>query len=222
MNRRTFLASAAASGLACAAGARKRIAIVTTVYRLNSHADVIAGRLLAGYEYYGKQHEPRVDVVSMYTDQIPKNDMSRALAAKYGFHIYPSIREALTLGGKSLAVDGVVFIGEHGDYSYNEKGQHLYPRYELYKQIVDVFRESGRVVPVYCDKHFSYDWQKAKWMFEQSRELKFPLMAGSSVPLAWRRPPLEFDLEPSWIMPCRLGMATRRPTDFTRWRPCSA
>jgi hypothetical protein len=59
---------------------------------------------------------------------------------------------------------------------------------------MDVFRESGRSVPVYCDKHFSYDWKKAKWMYDQSKELKFPLMAGSSVPLAWRRPPLEIKM----------------------------
>lgn len=171
--------------------ARKRIAIVTTVYRKNSHADVIAGRLLGGYEFDGVVRKPQVDVVSMYTDQGPDNDMSRGLAAKYGFHIYPTVREALTLGGKNLAVDGVVFVGEHGDYPFNEKGQHLYPRYELYKQIMDVFRESGRSVPVYCDKFFSYDWQKAKWMYDQSHELKFPLMAGSSVPVSWRRPQLE-------------------------------
>ena len=136
----------------------------------------------------------------MYTDQVPANDMSRGLAAQYGFHIYPTVREALTLGGKDLAVDAVVLIGEHGDYPFNEKGQHLYPRYELYKQIMDVFRvmdvfrASGRSVPVYCDKFFSYDWQKARWMYDQSHELKFPLMAGSSVPVTWRRPQLELDL----------------------------
>jgi hypothetical protein len=192
MRRREFLALTASAALAFAP--RKRIAIIVTVYRKGSHADVIAGRLLGGYEYNGEQRKPQVDVVSMYTHQVPDNDMSRGLAAKHGFRIYPTIREALTLGGNKLAVDGVVFIGEHGDYPYNEKGQHLYPRYELYKQIMDVFRESGRSVPVYCDKHFSYDWKKAKWMYDQSKELKFPLMAGSSVPLAWRRPPLEIKM----------------------------
>jgi hypothetical protein len=195
MTRRNLLSRAGAFTLArLALAARKRIAIVTTVYRKDSHADVIAGRLLSGYEYNGEVRKPQVDVVSMYTDQVPANDMSRGLAAQYGFHIYPTVRDALTLGGKDLAVDGVVFIGEHGNYPFNEKGQHLYPRYELYKQIMDVFRESGCSVPVYCDKFFSYDWQKAKWMYDQSHELKFPLMAGSSVPVSWRRPQLELDL----------------------------
>ncbi len=192
MTRRELLALTAAA--AFGQTSRKRIAIIATVYRKNSHADVIAGRLIEGYEYNGEKRRPQADVVSMYTDQVPDNDMSRPLAAKHGFKIYPTIREALTLGGGKLAVDGVVFIGEHGDYPFNEKGQHLYPRYELYKQIMDVFRESGRSVPVYCDKFFSYDWKKAKWMYDQSKELNFPLMAGSSVPVSWRRPALELKM----------------------------
>ena len=165
--------------------ARKRIAIVTTVYRKNSHADVIAGRLLGGYEYNGQKRRPQVEVASMYVDQFPADDMSRALANQYGFRLCPTVKEAVA------GVEGVVFIGEHGEYPFNEKGQHLYPRYELYKQITDVFRAAGRAVPVYSDKHFSYDWQKAKWMYDQSHELRFPLMAGSSVPVSWRRPELE-------------------------------
>jgi hypothetical protein len=99
------------------------------------------------------------------------------------------------MGGGKLAVEGVVLVGEHGNYPENAKGQKLYPRYELYKQIVDTFRETGRSVPVFCDKHLSYDWQKAKWMYDQSRELRFPLMAGSSIVMSWRRPPLELALE---------------------------
>ncbi|MDQ2899377.1 MAG: hypothetical protein M3Y07_06195 [Acidobacteriota bacterium] len=194
IGRREFLTGGALAPLAFGAGGRKKVAIIATIYRPGSHSDVIAGRLLGGYEYNGEKRKPLVDVVSMYIDQFPKDDMSRGMSAKYHFPISPTVRGALTLGGKSLAVDGVVLIGEHGDYPDNEKGQKMYPRYELFKQIVDVFRESGRAAPVFNDKHLSYDWQKAKWMYDQSRELKFPLMAGSSVPLAWRRPPFELDL----------------------------
>ncbi|MCX6625037.1 MAG: hypothetical protein NTY38_29045 [Acidobacteria bacterium] len=172
---------------------RTKIATVITEYRQNSHADVLAGRLIKGYEYDGKPHTPDVEVISMYTDQTPKNDMSRGLAAQYGFKLCPTIREALLMGGARLAVGGVVLIGEHGNYPWNEKEQHLYPRYELYKQIIDVFHETGQTVPVFTDKHLSYDWDKAKWMYDQSRAMHFPLMAGSSVPLAWRRPAVELD-----------------------------
>ena len=189
MFRRSFLPLAAAS--LAAASARPKAALIITEYRKNSHADVIAGRLLGGYEYDGKRTEPRVHVVSMFTDQTPANDMSRAMAARHNVAIYPDVRGALTLGGGSLAVDGVVLIGEHGNYPENEMGQKLYPRHRLFREIVRVYEASGRAVPTFSDKHLSTDWDKAKWMYDASRRLGFPFLAGSSVPIAWRRPELE-------------------------------
>jgi hypothetical protein len=183
-----------AERMVAGAAQRKRIAAIITEYRPDSHADVIVGRLLEGYEYNGRHQTPQVEVASMYTGQVPSNDMSRAMAAKHGVKICPTVRNAL-VGGKGLAVQGVVLIGEHGNYPENEKGQKLYPRYELYKQIADVFSETGQSVPVFCDKHLSYDWQKAKWMYDQSRTLRFPLMAGSSIVMTWRRPSVELALE---------------------------
>jgi hypothetical protein len=107
---------------------------------------------------------------------------------------YPSIAEALTLGGSKLAVDGVVLIGEHGRYPRNEKRQTLYPRYEFFKQIVQVFKDSGRSVPVFNDKHLSWNWEWAKEMYDTSRSMGFPLMAGSSLPVTWRTPSIEMPL----------------------------
>ena len=112
-----------------------------------------------------------------------------------GFKIYPTIADALTLGTGKLAVDGVLLIGEHGNYPNNDKGQKLYPRYEFMQQVVDVYDKSGRAVPVFNDKHLSYDWDKAKWMYDQSRRLKFPMAAGSSCSVTFRRPELDFPLD---------------------------
>ncbi len=198
MNRREFGAALAAAGAPAQTG-KKKVAAIVTMYtsdrRLRSHASVIVGRLLEGYAPNGVRTEPRTRVVSMYTDQVPENDLSRSLAQKHGFTIYPTIREALTLGGDDLAVDAVCFVGEHGDYPWNERRQHLYPRYELMERIVEVLRRTGKAVPVFCDKHFSYSWQKAKAMYGWSREWKFPLMAGSSIPLTVRTPLLEIPYE---------------------------
>lgn len=194
-NRRQFVLSSLGAVLGHqTAVPKKRVAAIVTEYRYYSHADVIVGRMLEGYFPNGVRKEPRTQIVSMYTDQVPANDMSRELSAKHGFKIYPTIAEALTLGGDKLAVDAVLLIGEHGDYPTNEKGQKLYPRYELYQQIIEVFRRSGRSVPVFCDKHLSYSWTKAKKMYDQSRELRFPLMAGSSIPLTVRRPEIDLPL----------------------------
>lgn len=191
--RRSFLQMAGTVPFAASGAARKRVAAVITEYRPDSHADLRIGRLLAGYEFNGEKIAPRLDLVSMYTDQVPKNDMSRGLAARYGFRISPTVAEALTLGTGKLAVDGVILIGEHGTYPDNEKGQKMYPRYELYKQVVEVYRQSGRTAPLFFDKHLSYDWTKAKWMYDQYRELGFPMMAGSGQPYAFRRPAFELE-----------------------------
>jgi hypothetical protein len=191
VNRRLFLATgaAAAAGLP-AQTPKKRVAAIITMYTQDhgfySHAAVIVGRLLEGYSPDGKFTAPRTQLVSMYTAQVPANDLSRGLAKKYGFRIYPTIKDALTLGGEDLAVDGICLIGEHGEYPYNDREQHLYPRYELMEQIVEVFRRTGKTVPVFSDKHFSYSWSKAKQMYAWSRELNYPLMAGSSIPLTMR------------------------------------
>jgi hypothetical protein len=56
-------------------------------------------------------------------------------------------------------------------------------------------RRSNRFVPIFNDKHLSYRWDWAKEMYDQAKELGIPLMAGSSVPLAERRPPLELPLD---------------------------
>ncbi len=105
--------------------------------------------------------------------------------------IYPTIAEALTLGGSKLAVDGVLLIGEHGKYPRNERRQTLYPRYEFFQEIVKVFRSSGRSVPVFSDKHLSWKWEWAKEMYDTARSMGFAFMAGSSLPVTWRTPSIE-------------------------------
>jgi len=168
--------------------------VITTVYGYLSHAYHIAGRFLDGYLKGDTHHFPEFGVASAFVEQVKAPDLSRDLAKEHGFRISESIEDALTLGTGKLAVDGVLLIGEHGDYPYNARGQKLYPRHEYFKKIVEVFEKSGKTVPVFCDKHLSYDRKKAAEMVETSRKLKFPLMAGSSLPVTWRRPELEFKL----------------------------
>jgi hypothetical protein len=169
----------------------RRIAAIITEYRPNSHADVIVGKYLEGFNQDERPPYPRSKIVSMFTEQVPKADMSRERAKKYNVPIFRTVADALTLGGDKLAVDGVLLIGEHGDYPTNDKAQKLYPRFEMFLKIVDVFRETGRSVPVFNDKHLSWSWRQAKRMVEISRELKFPMLAGSSVPVAFRVPAID-------------------------------
>jgi hypothetical protein len=173
---------------------RAPLAVVCTVYRPLSHAYHLAGRFLHGYCRDGQLHLPRHFVRSVYVDQRPENDLSRELAQECGFRVAHSVAEALTLDGSQLAVEGVLLIGEHGNYPRNDRGQILYPRYALMEQIVTVFRQTGQSVPVFNDKHLSYSWEQAQQMVGWSTELHFPLMAGSSLPVTWRRPELELPL----------------------------
>jgi hypothetical protein len=172
---------------------RKPIAVVCTVYRPLSDAYHQTGRFIHGYTREGRFHIPAHYVHSLYVDQTPDNDLSRELAREQGVRVTRSIPDALLDKGR-LAVEGVLLIGEHGNYPRNDRGQILYPRFEMLQQLSDVFRRSGRSVPVFNAKHLSYSRSKARQMLNWAQELKFPLMAGSSLPVTWRRPELELPL----------------------------
>jgi hypothetical protein len=202
VTRRSFLWTAgltATSIAACRPGEsvpatkparRPKVAAIITHFTHRSHAHVILENFLEHYYFNGVLTDPGVDIVSMYVDQMPAGDMSRTVSDEYDIPIYKTIAEALTVGEKELAVDAVLSIGEHGDYPHNEFGQHMYPRKRFFDEIVAVMKRSNRFVPLFNDKHLSYRWDWAKEMVETARGLGIPLMAGSSVPLAQRKPPL--------------------------------
>jgi hypothetical protein len=211
-SRRKFLASAAAltlaGGVAGESGraslsrtrpglppveGRKPIAVIATVYRALSDAYHLVGRFLHGYPRDGQLHLPRHYVHSLYVDQKPENDLSRDLGREFGFRVCPDIESALVQDGK-LAVEGVLLIAEHGNYPRNDYGQVLYPRFEMFRQITDTFAQTGQSVPVYCHKHLSHDGKRALFMTETCRSMGFGLLAGSYLPVTWRRP--ELDLAP--------------------------
>lgn len=166
---------------------KKRVAAVITIYRHNSHADVILGKILEGWKQDGGGG-PNLELVSLYVDQFPDDDMSRKLAERFGFKLCSTIEEAITLGSSRIAVDGVISIGEHGDYPWNEKGQHLYPRRRFFAAIAETFEKCGSVVPVFNDKHPGPEWADALWMYQRAKELQIPWMAGSSLPVSYRQP----------------------------------
>lgn len=171
---------------------RPRVAAIYTLFRHRSHAHVILEKFLRPYLFNGKRITPPVEVVSFYADQIAKDgDMTHDVAKQFAIPVCKTIGEALCLGGKELAVDAVLSIGEHGDYPVNKLGQREYPRKRFFDESVAVMRQSKRFVPLFNDKHLSFRWDWAREMYDTAQKLKIPLMAGSSVPLAQRIPPLE-------------------------------
>lgn len=206
INRRRFLKRTAgaiagvtlsalfASGsrvLSAEPAARPKVAAIFTDFRHRHHPHVILENFLQPYLFNGKRTDPGVDVVSFYADQSLPGDMTREVAQQFDIPIYRSIGDALRLGGKNLAVDAVLLIGEHGDYPTNELGQVEYPRKRFFDESVAVMEQSNRFVPIFNDKHLSFRWDWAKEMYDTARKHGIPFMAGSSVPLAERKPPFE-------------------------------
>ena len=198
MTRRDWLFSTAAAGVGTsvaqsamagltAAVKPKSVAAVVSAYEKGLHADVLIGKILEGWKQDGGSG-PALTLAAMYVEQFTANDLARPLAKKYNVPLFDTIENAVTVGGDNIPVDGVISIGEHGDYPWNDKEQHLYPRRRFFREIADAFQKYGRVVPVFNDKHLGPVWEDAKWMYDRARELKVPFMAGSSLTVTFRDP----------------------------------
>ena len=195
LRRREFLAQGAvlAAGAGLAAPGRPRVAGITTVYHHNSHADVILGRLLEGYTLDGRGDFPSIALASLYLDQRPANDKGARLAREHNVPLVGTATEALTLGTGRLAVDGVLLVLELGQYARSPIGGTMYPKRRLFAEVVEVFRRSGRSVPVFMDKQLSDSRSDIAWIDRTARELGVPMMAGSVLPVARRNPPVDVE-----------------------------
>ncbi|SDM48138.1 hypothetical protein SAMN05421813_11356 [Daejeonella rubra] len=169
----------------------KKVAFITHIYRNSAHADVIGTKLFLGIPTDDGMVAPQIKIVSVYIEQVGANDTGIKIAAMNDTPVYPTLEEALTLGGDKLAVDAVIYVGEHGEYPYNRLGMKLYPRMNYLERIFRVFDASNKSVPVFTDKALSYSWLDSKWIYDRAKELNVSLMAGSSLPYCWRDKPLE-------------------------------
>ncbi len=198
MRTRWFVPGILLALLAITAGGRAQepakkipVAALLASWFPNSHPEVLLGRVLRTYSMDGTGQPSQLQLVSVYLDRKQQNDMTEKLAAEYGFHIYDTMEGALTLGTGKLAVGGVFLCTEWADYPKDVLGATLYPHRRMFDAIVNVFTASGTVVPVFVDKHLAHNWEDAWYIYRTARAMKIPLMAGSTMPVAYRIPAVD-------------------------------
>jgi len=171
--------------------AKKPIAALLASWFPNSHPEVIIGRVLHTYTMDGKGEPSQLQIASVYLDRPQKNDFTDKLAAEYHFPVCKTIEDALTLGTGKLAVGGVFLSTEWADYPKDPRGATLYPHRQMFDEVVKVFKASGKVVPVFIDKHVADNWADAYYIYKTAKDMKIPLMAGSTMPVSWRIPAVD-------------------------------
>jgi len=168
---------------------KPKVAFITTTYSSgSSHSDVIGTKLFLGIPTDKGLETPEIEVASFWIDQIAPGHTGPRIAKLNNVPIFDSIHDAMTLGGKKIAVDAVIYVGEHGDYPLNRLRQKMYPRMNHLEQIFRVIDTYNHPLPVFNDKHLSYNWLDCKWIYDRARELNVPMMAGSSLAYCWRDP----------------------------------
>jgi hypothetical protein len=174
--------------------ARKKVTAIAASYSMRSVADNLITRLLQGYWIGNNYYPSRCDVVSLYVDRMEATGLGRRISEAYGITLARSIPEALTLGGGSLAVDGILLVGgdEQQDAENVPSAHDL--RFNFFEQVVDVFRRSRRSAPVFCAGYLAATWEQAQRIYQWSREMNFACMAGASAPVTFRRPDLDYPL----------------------------
>src|SRR5690606_29695112 len=138
--------------------------------------------MLEGFSINGLDYTSSLEIVSMYVDQFPENDISRGLAEKHGIPMFDSIEDALLCGTSQFDLDGILLIGEHGDYPRNEMDQILYPRRLFFERCLQIMLEHNRIVPVFSDKGFAVTLDDILWVYEQVEKYCIPFMSSSSIP----------------------------------------
>ena len=105
--------------------------------------------------------------------------------------------------------------------SDNASGQILYPRRRFFEAVCEVFEKCKRSVPVFNDKHLAATWDDARWMYDQARRLFVPFLAGSSVPVTWRRPELEAAKDCELVEAVQIGYGPFEGYGFHALEGCS-
>ncbi|WP_415853734.1 hypothetical protein [Sinomonas sp. G460-2] len=177
-------------------GVRPRFAAVVNEFWSGSHADMLVGRLHDGYEVLWTPTEPLCELAALHVMDPGPTDLGERRALDWGVRPSRRLGEALSVGGAGMDVDGVVLIAERNPRSgrpeeFDERGRPKDRRHEMFMEVAGECERFGRPVPVFLDKHLGNTWEEISEVYDTARRLSIPLMAGSSVPVTVRCPPVE-------------------------------
>ena len=99
-------------------------------------------------------------------------------------------------------------------YPSNDRGQILLPRYDFFQQCAQVFESEKHAVPYFNHKQLSFSFSEAQSMVKTSERLKFPLMAGSSMPVTWRLPDVDIPFGAHVLEAVMVGVGGIDDADF--------
>ena len=166
-------------------------------------------------------HRPPFEIASLFVEQVAsETDLGRAKAKRHGVRLSPTIADALTLGTGKLAVDAVLLIAEHGDYPLQREAPEALSSRPILPRGP---RRLPRIGPIGAGVHRQASDPTAgprRPAWSRRRALKVPLMAGSSLPVTWRKPPLEIPLGRKY--PGGAGRLAGRPGNLRLPRPGDA
>ncbi|MHB9110467.1 MAG: hypothetical protein ACYDCO_25735 [Armatimonadota bacterium] len=186
-----LLAGVALHAAEAPAGEKLPVAGLISSWFPYSHPDLMLGRIVKTYSLDGKGESSRMRLASLYVDRPQQGDFSGKIAAEYNVRLSKGVEDALTLGTGKLAVGGVLIVDVWADYPMSKTGQMIYPHRAMFDEVVKVFRASGKVAPVFIDIYLADNWTDAWHIYSTCKEMGIPLMAGSSVPVGWRKPAAE-------------------------------
>jgi hypothetical protein len=173
----------------------RRAEAAPSAYQLAMTGARVAQGGLSGRGAAGAQGSERTEVVQHPPEELGlMSDLSKARSQQFGFRLCRNIPEALRCGGDRIAVDAVLTVIEQDEYPSNDKGQILLPRYDFFQQCAQVFEDEGHAVPYFNHKQLSFSFEEAQSMVKTAYRLKFPLLAGSSLPVTWRLPDVDIPL----------------------------
>jgi hypothetical protein len=198
LTRRGFLQTTALAA-AAQSNSPKRIAILADSYAPHTSAQQMVDRILVGYPYAGEWRRPNWKVAGLWVKQKPAGELSADRAREFGFPVFPGIAETLRAGGSTLAVDAVlIFDGDE----------------EFADPCLAVFEHDGHAVPVFHHLSLSASFEKARKLVDASRRLRFPLLAGSSIPHTWRLPSIDLPLDCRIEEALMVGVGRSEGMDF--------